>query len=182
MTEKSFFEVLEEQMRTEIRAELEREFAAKQMSTKPVNGEIFRADAKAGQFQTWVAAHIEKTYFTPSTKKAYGSPTPKTARSQTRAEQKTTASPRPARELTLEQLVSLELVRRHSGVFIEENFTESELKGAWRKAALKTHPDRFENADQITQARAAALFRELTGAYECLQAVVGASAPTAAAA
>ena len=167
MTEKSFFEVLEEQMRNEIRAELEREFTAKQKASKPVD----LAEAKAGQFQTWIASHVEKTYFTPSAKKAYGS-TARKGQEAPRASAAPRSQTRPSRELTLEQILSLELVRRHSGVFLEENFNESELKSAWRRAALKSHPDRFEGADQITQARATALFRELSKAYECLQQVV----------
>ncbi len=169
MREKSFLEVLEDQMREQIRSELMKELEEKFRMTRPTP--IDTEAAKAGRFETWLASHVGKTVFSTeaSAKRAYASQ----PRAKMKQEPAPTLGEEPrARALTMEELIALELLRRHSGVTIPEPFTELQLKGAWRKAALKTHPDRLADADAITQAKAAALFRELAAAYDLLQLYV----------
>ena len=166
MREKSFIEVLEDQVRKQLRDQIRREIELEFAQANRTASEIDLQAARAGRFETWLASNVETTVFANkfSAKRAYGSAPKKTAQ-QTRP----TAY---ARTLTLEQSVSLELLRRHAGVEIGDNFSELELKGAWRKAALKSHPDRVATSDIITQTKAAALFTELTTAYEMLQAAL----------
>ena len=170
MREKSFIEVLEDKMRNQLRDQIRREIENEFATAHRTASEIDLQAARAGRFETWLATNVETTVFANkfSAKRAYGSAPQKSApkfTKQTRQTRQTSS----ARKLTLEQSVSLELLRRHAGVEIREDFSELELKGAWRKAALKSHPDRVATSDIIAQTKAAALFTELTTAYEMLQ-------------
>lgn len=80
----------------------------------------------------------------------------------------------------VENLIAAELIRRHSGCQFGETLSRSELKSAWRKAALKTHPDRFCQADPTTQARMNLVFSELTKAYDQLLALFKKESPLSA--
>ena len=170
MREKSFIEVLEDQMRNQMRNQIRREIENEFAAAKSAASEIDLQAARAGRFESWLASNVETTVFASrfSAKRAYGSAPKKSAPKSTNQTRQTSS----ARKLTLEQSVSLELLRRHAGVEIGENFSELELKGAWRKAALKSHPDRVATGDIIEQTKAAALFTELTTAYEMLQAAL----------
>lgn len=157
----SFFDVLESQIRKELREELERE-------AKTLRSEFDPNQARAGQFQTWMAAHTEKVVFTArSAKDVYGTPRPRP---------RTKTQPRMTRTLSVEEAIALELLNRYSGSALTESFSESDLKAAWRKAAFETHPDR---AAADLQAQAASLFNEIGLAYTLLKA--GLTPSTAAA-
>ncbi|RYZ66999.1 MAG: hypothetical protein EOP05_18340, partial [Proteobacteria bacterium] len=80
-----------------------------------------------------------------------------------------------------EQLCAIAILSRESGFTLESSFTEDQLKSAWRKAAMKTHPDRFAAEDQFKQIRMAAIFRELCEAYDLLSTAVAAASSAKAA-
>jgi DnaJ domain len=190
---KSFIEVLEAEIRADLRKEIEAEVLARfgQASqpthqgskTSPAGSQAVHA---AGRLETWLATNMGRTTFArPQAFRSYGS-APKaasgsTAHATSKAQAQTAehagfaqkASPASAdvtrrTAATPEELCALELFNRISGSKLGTSFTEDEIKTAWRKAALKTHPDRFASEDQITQARMSAIFRELCEAYELL--------------
>ena len=47
--------------------------------------------------------------------------------------------------------------------------TDAEIKKAYRKQAVRFHPDKHENASVAKKARAEALFKEINAAYEVLE-------------
>ena len=49
----------------------------------------------------------------------------------------------------------------------KSNFSESELKKAYRRAALQWHPDK-NNATEESRKKAEAMFKDITEAYETL--------------
>jgi hypothetical protein len=174
MPGKSFVEVLEEQirhdLRSEIEAEVRAEFARNNETTGPVRA-TGPADL-AGRFESLLASRVGRTVFSKvsTARRAYGSPkkarptpaaAPETPRQTAFTEPMFTAT-------TVEQLCAIEMIKRHGGTRLGSTFTMKELKTSWRKAALATHPDRFIGADEITRMRAAAMFRELAESYELL--------------
>jgi hypothetical protein len=169
--------VLETQIRADLRAEIEAEVRA-----KLDRAERMRIDADPGpaapcaplgaadRLEVWLSANVDKTFF-PTTAKArreYGVKAAPSAKEIKRPEPR---RQEPTITVThLEDLCRLELLRRH-GARLGETFTLSELKTAWRQAALKTHPDRFVQADSRTQTRMAAIFREIAATVEELESL-----------
>ena len=181
---KTFFEVLEEQIRSELRSEIEAEIhsqlRAKLGQVAPAGqetGTVRQASSDlTGRLETWLATRLETTVFASRAAgaKAYGGQ-PKAGKTGATSAQPVRAltgqTPAKAQDLfkpeAIADLCAAELLRRYGGRLGEE-FSEGQLKTAWRKAALQTHPDRFAQSDAITQARMAIAFRELCNAYEQL--------------
>lgn len=179
---KSFIEVLEAEIRNDLRQEIEAEVlnryglagTAKGPAAEQVGSAAVHA---AGRLETWLASNIGRTTFNrnqaaarsynvkPAARPATFSSTP-SAKSETASKAKT-ASPMFTAE-TAEQLCAIAILSRESGIELAASFSEDQLKSAWRKAALKTHPDRFASEDQFKQMRMAAIFRELCEAYDLL--------------
>lgn len=164
---KSFIEVLEDEIRADLRRELESELAQRKTA------EHFKASHAAGQFELWMASHVGPVTF--KTKKTYpagaSKKQPKAASldDETKAFQKPLSSSEPRFQAqTTAEHIAVELLSRSAGQTLGALFTEAELKSVWRKAAMKTHPDRFSQADLLEQTRATAHFRELASAYEIL--------------
>jgi hypothetical protein len=193
MATKSFIEILEEQIRTDLRREIEAEvrseFEAKTQGSSANSKKGQAGPATENMIPTeWLLHRLGKTFFNASTtaqktyQRAYqakgvtqaAQPAPQAkeaAQTPARSTEPTRYTP-----TTLQEICALELIRRTSGVSIGDSYTEMELKTAWRKAARKTHPDLFAQADQITQMRMSVLFRELAEAFEHLLAAFEASA------
>ena len=181
---KSFVEILGEAIEKDLRAELRRELEAELKSS---SGETKASQASSqtnahthAYFETWLAANATQSTFNsaPKAKSAYGtskrpeSPKQKTeTASQTATQEKQEPAEAVITLSLMEDVCAAELLARHSGIDLSK-LTESKLKNAWRKAALKTHPDRYSQADQVTQARMSTQFRSLSEAYERLMCTV----------
>jgi hypothetical protein len=150
---KSFIEILEDEIRHDLKREMREELERAQAPRNP------QAIHAAGRLETWLASHVGPITF-KTNRQPYGAP-PKRAAS---------LPPPPAVHAaeTTEEMLALALLSRHSGRALNAQYTHDELKTVWRKAALKTHPDRFVGSDQVTIMRATCLFRELAAAYELL--------------
>lgn len=201
MKTKAFYEVLEDQIRSDLRKEIEAEVRARladefRKSGSPnqdptpdtENGTNNGTRNKATAFErleTWLASHVQRPAFASNARASQtyhaGYAGSKANRPRTEAQNEAAAHTdhknptvkesrtEPVYEVkTVEELCALELLRRH-GAQVDNRFTASELKTAWRKAALKTHPDRFMTSDAATQAKMAATFREISEAYDRLQ-------------
>lgn len=200
MAEKTFYNVLEEQIRRDLRQEIRAEVEAQLRAERGPKQETSSFNPNASHMErveTWLATHVRKTFFKRSpSQKAYGSTNahPNNARSTSTRPLNGTTTPPDATSSAhssfvytatdIEELCALELFRRQ-GVKIGDSFTENEIKMAWRKAALKTHPDRFAQEDAIVQAQMNAIFRSLCEAYKLLEKKVsqgdhGGSQPKAA--
>ena len=176
---KTFFEVLEEQIRSELRSEIEAEIhsqlRAKLGQVGQDAGTVKAATGDlTGRLESWLATRLETTVFASRAAgaKAYGASPAKAGKTSAQPVQALTGqTPSKAQDQykpeSIADLCAAELLRRYGGKLGEE-FTEGQLKTAWRKAALQTHPDRFAQSDAITQARMAIAFRELCNAYEQL--------------
>jgi hypothetical protein len=176
MAAKSFIEILEQEIRKDLREEIENQVRKEMQAGKRQTPHVSES------WETWLVSNVEKAFFSRSqeARRVYSGAT-KTPRSP--KESKSKVDPIDAQSdiqsdehlevrrsaSHFEEACALEILRRNSGVVIPDAFTRAELKGAWRKAALKSHPDRFSQADQGAQAHAAALFRELAHAYELLE-------------
>lgn len=155
-------------MRTDLRREIEAEVRA-EMEAKAnpsVKTETTRIEAMAGSLEAWLAAHVGRTSF--GLKATYAKSAARPAPSTPPIEKKAAAT-RTARATTVEQLCAVELLSRHSTLRLENEFTDAQLKQVWRRAALKSHPDRFTSEESLVQLQKAALFRELASAYETLE-------------
>ncbi len=167
----SFIEILEEQIRKDLRKEIEAEVRAELAKEKGQEFAENTADPTEN-LAARLATGLKRFTFRTQTHVGYPrSKRPETV--STRPEpREPNAKPVPPeirkRAETFQTLCAFELLRRHSGNRLPEEFTESELKSAWRQAALKSHPDRHLDADATTQAQMAALFRELQTAYALL--------------
>jgi hypothetical protein len=177
MPSKSFIEILEDQIRQDLRSEIRREIEQEMKNANKPHDESVSdsrtAASMSGRVESWLAANIGKTVFgrPQQARQAYRTGAP-------RKETRPTEPPppqEPPKEPTftprcVEELMAVEIIRRQSGVKLASSFTENELKSAWRRAALKTHPDLCSQADALTQAKAHAHFQELVAAYDRLQA------------
>ncbi len=192
-SQKSFIEILEDQIRTDLRAEIEAEVFQRLASKSSLhagpdlNSEAsgITTQAPGRDLETWLLPRLKKTVFTSSSlaQKTYaqkGSSDPhrlnnteqtaQTKRKSTHSNSSHSTRSVPVKYTaqTVEELCAIEFLRRHGDPNLKATFTHDELKGAWRKAALKCHPDRFAQSDTVTQARMTALFRELIAAYDLL--------------
>ncbi|RYZ72472.1 MAG: hypothetical protein EOP05_10965, partial [Proteobacteria bacterium] len=195
---KSFIEVLEAEIRNDLRQEIEAEvlsrygIKAEGSALGPVADQVGSAAIHAaGRLETWLASNMGRTTFNRNqaaarsynVKPAAASKATTTATSTKESAPKTAApkaSPLFNAE-TAEQLCAIAILSRESGFTLESSFTEDQLKSAWRKAAMKTHPDRFAAEDQFKQMRMAAIFRELCEAYDLLSTAVAAASSAKAA-
>lgn len=189
---KSFIEVLEDEIRADIRREVESELATRFATAAPAGAAAPSAALHAaGRLETWLASHIGPITF-KSPRSAYGATASRSSAARApHAPAPHAPAPRgpgaaravPAAEaprftaLTSADAIAYELLNRAAA--LPTSFTADELKSAWRKAALKTHPDRFVGQDLITITRMTAAFRELAQAYEQLHALT--EAPLSAA-
>ncbi|MES2854376.1 MAG: J domain-containing protein [Bdellovibrionota bacterium] len=190
MQAKSFIEVLEEQIRNDLRkdirseveAEVRAEFGRKEnpaRATGPVD--------MAGRLESLLATRVGKSIFSKAGlgKQAYASKMKTKPSTQEPVQKTTTAAPLSKEPRftakTVEQLCAIEMIKRHSVLSLGSTFTVKELKSAWRKAAMATHPDRFASSDEITKMRATVAFRELAEAYELLIVELAIETPQAAA-
>lgn len=167
---KSFIEILADELRKEIRNEL-----AAELANEIANERVQNSRVVGEHSETWLAAHVEKSVFVSGEfgVRAYQkNKLSKKQPSSTPPAQNQRSSDRPipdARSVsTPEQLLAAALLERHSGCLLHTSFTIYELKSVWKKAALKTHPDRFNHLDHQSQARMGQLFSELAIAYRCL--------------
>ncbi len=178
---KSFIEVLEAEIRADLRKEIEAEVQSRYgvapgSRTSPYEVAPSAAVHAAGRLETWLASHVGPITFARSSRTAYGSsakrstPAPESVLSKPAAQPNASTVVRFSAS-TAAELFAIEILNRQSPTPLASAFTEDELKAVWRKAALKTHPDRFAGADQITQTRMTVLFRELAEAYETLLAL-----------
>jgi hypothetical protein len=182
MAAKTFIDILEDQIRQDLRAEIRKEIE-QELKEAGMLREDFEAGSAASttsassmsaRVETWLTANIGKTVFGRSqqARQAYRSAHPHRG-----AQPQPPPPPKPSQEPAftpqgVEDLMAAEIIRRQSGVKLAATFTENELKSAWRRAALKTHPDLYSQADAVTQAKAHAHFQELVAAYERLQAAL----------
>jgi hypothetical protein len=189
-TTKSFIAILEEQIRDQLRAEIRSEIRSEiraeiEAETRKKSDHLATtgpaatsaAASAADRLATWLTANIDQVHFSSRKQARTGY-----ASHQPHHSEKTQAAPRPAESAksaksisdpmakvtSVEDLVRVELLRRN-GAKLGDSFTRSELKAAWRKVALKTHPDRFTGADHATQLRTAAIFREVASAVADLE-------------
>jgi hypothetical protein len=195
MAAKSFIEILEQEIRKDLREEIETQVRKEMQAEKrqAPHAYSYASEQDSGHtpeskvaegLETWLAANVEKIFFprAQAARHSYKSSAPKSSASKSSAAKPSqptsstsmtpdlgTSSVQRRSAKTFEAACAFELLKRHSGVGMPEAFSMMELKGAWRKAALKSHPDRFAQSDQVTQARAAALFRELASAFEILE-------------
>ena len=162
---KSFIEVLEAEIRADLRKEMQSEVQFRTQASAPSQG--LHA---AGRLESWLASHVGPITFAKplAARKMYGSVNVKAAPKATAAATKTRSEKPVFTASTVEEMIAVEMLTRYSSITLATSFTEDELKSVWRKAALKTHPDRFAGEDQITQMRMTVLFRELAEAYACL--------------
>ena len=171
---KSFFEVLEEQIRNELREEIRKELASEQHGgPRRPSPETAVASGAMGRLETWLSTRLAPQRFARQgdARRAYGTPAGRKPVSETRHSTPIALTgERRFHASSSEEHLALELLRKYGEPRLTNEFTLTEIKSAWRRAALKTHPDRFSQADVITQARQGALFRELCDAYEILTA------------
>lgn len=175
----SFYEILEARVRTDLRKEIETEVRAE--LKRPVSSIMSSPrpfSETSDPLETWLASRLSTTFFFADNTRArrtYRASTPRSGTTQTRINDQDTTqataekASRRASATSAADLCRLELFRRH-GASIATTFSENDLRRAWHKAALQTHPDRFAQDDAVTQARMATIFRELADAYADLQA------------
>lgn len=71
--------------------------------------------------------------------------------------------PRPAHKLTAEQMQSFHFFKCHHSE-LADNFSKADLKSAFRKLALKLHPDQGGKADQFLSLKLA--FENLSSVFK----------------
>ena len=170
MAPKPFYEILVDEIEAQVRADVAQSGGSSRPETQPgVHQPSPRASFINERLEAWLATHVERVI--PgrgrSPRQAYG-----IKKSSSRSQKQ--AAPEPAtieirvRASGAEALCAVELLGRTSGIKLQDTFSESELKTAWRRAALQSHPDRFTGADPALQTRQTELFRELALAYDLL--------------
>lgn len=144
----SFAQVLEQKLRRKIEQEIRAEIATPTENPSSVPTEII------SPLWTHLIGHLPPQHFTPANK------------GQTYHRLRPQPKPRPAHKLTAEQTQSFHFFKCH-GSELANNFSKADLKSAFRKLALKLHPDQGGAADQ---------FLSLKLAHENLQFVFGGKA------
>ena len=179
----SFMEALEAELRKEIRAELLAEFGGGEAldAATPAPSPTLSA---AERMELWLSANSGVRVFKNTRKQEYKGGTSNfdnshAARAPAPVTQPTVLDAvreaviaaqgfvddavkpavRPAHELDVMDIAALEFFRRN-GVSLRENFDESDLKSAYRKLALKFHPDRHANASAFERKRCGELFSQ----------------------
>jgi hypothetical protein len=72
---------------------------------------------------------------------------------------------KPARRLTVAQQRALDALRAAGAIELTADFSEAELKSAYRTLARRFHPDRHPSADAVERARLAQIFGRVSEAY-----------------
>jgi hypothetical protein len=75
---------------------------------------------------------------------------------------------RPARTLSLAQRQALDVLRSVGGATLADDFTDAELKSAFRALARRFHPDRHPESADGERARLARTFGRIAEAYRLL--------------
>lgn len=179
MAGKSFFEILEDQIRREVTNEVRAEFETRYKGTAPATASSEPRSAPplsppasppTSPTETWLLTHLDKMTFKAHASgagqyqaqaKAFVSQSqPSTQRA---SEQKPLVyePPRAKHSFSPEQIWAYGFFVRQ-GERLAENFDEKELKAAYRKLAFKLHPDQAQNE------KAPAHFHSLTEAYQIL--------------
>lgn len=150
---KSFIEVLEAELRTQIRAELMKELAA----ANP--GGAVHGSGAALDLGVFVDLNTPRTGtkkpHSKSAAHAYRNPRQPNRQRQKIVTQNTPAQDiekrvemrRNAHSLDAEDIAALEFLRRN-GANLSDDFHEGELKSAYRFLALRLHPDRHVGASE----------------------------------
>jgi hypothetical protein len=166
MPAKSFIQVLEEHIRRDLMKELCEEYRSESSTAaatvrKPIDPQ--------GRLETWLATNIGKAEFSRARQgqRQYASLTKKPS-THTPVPEAHTTEPRRELPLSFEELCALELLNRASDRILSASFSRAELKASWRRAALRTHPDRFVTTDPATQKKRGEEFASLVEAFELL--------------
>ena len=175
---KSFIEVLEEQiredLRDELRAELREELRAELLDHRSPGPKTKDHPAPGELSETWLAANVSKSFFrrakiaTSSYRKAATAAPKAEPHAKQESPERRPTEPVRMRAITSEELFALELLERTCGGKLPSCFSEAQLKTAWRRAALNTHPDRHTAADRETQKQMGETFAQIALAYDTL--------------
>lgn len=122
----SFAEVLEQKLRRKIEQELREEKSAETSHTTETPSPMW----------TNLIGHLQPQHFQMQSK------------GQIYHRNRPAPKPRPAHTLTAEQSQSLHFFQCHNSD-LADNFTKADLKSAFRKLALKLHPDQGGRSDQF---------------------------------
>jgi hypothetical protein len=191
----SFMEALEAELRKEIREEVAKEFA---IGRRPPQGPNPRTLHAHEALELWLSARVETKVANITRTAAFsgyahqaavksehighvvGSVTNAVAEAVSAAREfmSETVSPR-AHELDAMDIAALEFFRRN-GVGLNSGFAAEELKSAYRKLALKFHPDRHVDGDELTRTRFAEMFHQVTEQTKRLSRHVSPAAQAAA--
>jgi hypothetical protein len=76
-------------------------------------------------------------------------------------------APRPRRQLSALQRIAVNTIHR-AGAALRDDFTDAELKGAFRRLARELHPDMHPDATRDQRTALAVQFAEVRDAYEQL--------------
>ena len=183
MAAKSFIEILEERIRKEIELEYEGELkSASKSDLTNHSGRATGADfkelrgpakiaARADRLEVWLATNLEKSEFKNPGKghKSYASSAQRRNSSVSPHARAQQAQRVPPRSFTADEICALELLQIECNIHFSNDFSQSDLKAAWRKAALLTHPDRYAQANTTIQAAMAQKFTALATAFQVLE-------------
>lgn len=169
---------MKEKIRDEVRSELIREFGLSEAEARASN-EIPPGPVSARErLELWLSANLSIGASRASNVRAATRPArgyqnetrrnevPKSAPIQNRSESPK-AEPRKAHLLDVEDTAAIEFFRRE-GCELSTDFTVGELKTAYRKLALKLHPDRHSGDDEVARRRWDLRFQQLVAVTERL--------------
>lgn len=143
-----FLKILEGKLRTEILRELSAESRAPE--GKSENSPHFTLENDGMVGFSWLLGATEVS----------SGPREESRARRAYGVRKRTPPPRPAHALTPDQKVAYDRLQALTG--LSDNFSSTELKRAWRSAALRTHPDQGGRAEE---------FRLVQQAYQILAGI-----------
>lgn len=174
--DKSFFEILEARIRAEIETDLREEILReigpdfepgsrpapprqKPVAADPTGFFMTELLSRAGRhsFQNPHRARQAYPHRASASPKAEQGPAPQESNEPRRS------------AASAEESLALSVLSRFSGCSIPEEFTLKDVRTTFRKAALKTHPDRFHRATEVEQKLAHQRFQDLTSAFRLLE-------------
>jgi hypothetical protein len=169
----SFIEILVDQIRDQVREEVIQELGHAQASGSASGATEAPSAAlhQASQVELWLSLNFQPRV---SVKRAYGAKTQAARPTLQLASQ----APAPAHEpepktesrgcvTTVEQFLALDFFNRE-GSSLMTSFTESEFKAAFRKLALRLHPDRHMQSSIEEQTSCTERFARLTECADIL--------------
>jgi hypothetical protein len=190
MKTKSFFEVLEKQIRADLTQELRAEIQAElrhsprpgtQASAVNATGATHFAESFHAEYlQVWLATHSRYQKRSTPKQSPYGqrvaTPFEKEVREEVEVEleRDIKQKPKPPHQMSKvtlsssEEAAALALLNRY-GAGLTLPFSNLDLRRAWRKAANQTHPDRFVGAAPELQVQMTSAFCAVTDAAELLE-------------